>query len=222
MKQFAKTVFMAMAMLFTVIVTMSVGANDSTTDEAVGGRFEGDAELERLDDDPFVPRFRVISELRFEQASGEVWLTPADSIVDGRSVPLMFIQLAGNLFDRKFRKTAITYDYAVQSKYHSWKKVHRMFYDGTLTEGVQPLEAKVMYLLLSASGSRWAPHGPDSCFSRCHNGAEELEWRPRVDEEKLASLLNWVRTENPSLEAIDQRASAAIIEKGPHIFGTVR
>jgi len=97
-----------------------------------------------------------------------------------------------------------------------------MFYEAAVTEGVAPGEAKVMYTVLSASGTRWALHGPNSCFSRCHVSEEQLEWRPRVDHDKLVSLLSWVRAEDPSLDEIDQRANQTIIEKGPHIFGTLR
>jgi len=201
---------------------LSADANSAGTGEITTGRFEGSADLDRLDDDPFIARYRLIGELRFEQTGGDVWVTPTNTILDSQSMPPMFMQLIGDPFEREFRKTAVTYDYAVKSKYHPWKKAQRMFYEGGLTEGVEPVEAKVMYMVLSASGSRWAPHGPNSCFSRCHTGDKELEWRPRVNDEKLTSLLKWVQSENPSLDAIDQRASDAIIEKGPHIFGSVR
>ena len=182
-QRLARTVALVTGIVFLALVIVS---DDADGAGAIGkGRFEGRAELERLDDDPFVARFRLIGELRFDQAGGEIWLTPRNSILDSQSMPPMFIQLIGHPFEREFRKTAVTYDFAVKSKYHPWKKAQRMFYEGTLIEGVEPIEAKVMYMLLSASGSRWAPHGPDSCFSRCHTGNKELEWRPRVNEEKL-------------------------------------
>ncbi len=186
------------------------------------GKFDGQAVLERLDDDPFVPRFRLIGELQFRQAGGQMWVTPAKTILDGRSVPTVFVQLFGNPLEGIFSKTAVSYDYAVKRKNSSWEQAQRMFYEAAVTEGVAPGEAKVMYTVLSASGTRWALHGPNSCFSRCHVSEEQLEWRPRVDHDKLVSLLSWVRAEDPSLDEIDQRANQTIIEKGPHIFGTLR
>lgn len=188
----------------------------------VVGRFDGQAVLERLDDDPFVPRFRLIGELQFRQARGQIWVTPANTILDGRSVPTVFVQLFGNPLEGAFSKTAVSYDYAVKRKNSSWEQAQRMFYEAAVTEGVAPGEAKVMYTVLSASGTRWALHGPNSCFSRCHVSETQLEWRPRVDHDKLVSLLSWVRAEDPSLDEIDQRATETIIEKGPHIFGTFR
>jgi hypothetical protein len=197
-------------------------ANSARADEVAGGKFEGSGQIVQLNDDPFVTHYRLVDELRFEQADGEAWVTPSNAILDGRSMPQLFIKLIGNPFDLDFRKTAITYDFAVKSKYHPWKRAQRMFYDGAVTEGVDPVEAKVMYTLLSASGSRWAQHSPDGCFNRCHNRFKELEWRPTINEQQLISMLDWVRKENPTLDAIDERASEVIIDKGPHISGTMR
>lgn len=189
--------------------------------ESVAGGFDGQAALERLDDDPFVPRFRLIGELRFKQAHGQIWVTPANTILDGRTVPTLFVQLFGHPLESVFTKSAVTYDYAVKTKNSSWEQTQRMFYEATITEGVAADEAKVMYTVLSASGTRWALHGPNSCFSRCHVSETELEWRPRVDYEKLVSILEWVRAEKPTLDEIDQHAQQSIIEKGPHIFGNL-
>jgi hypothetical protein len=204
------------------VLVLSLGASAADTVEPVIGSFDGEAGLERLDDDPFVAEFKLIGELRFRQAIGEVWETPPNTILDGRSVPTLFVQLFGHPLESEFPKTAISYEYAVKMKTRSWEEAQRMFYEAAVTEGIAPEEAKVMYTVLSASGSRWALHGSSSCFTRCHVSEEELEWRPRVDHEKLVALLGWVRAENPKLDAIDQRASAAIIEKGPHIFGNFR
>ena len=204
------------------LVTLSIDATAAESDEMAGGVFEGTVGFERLDDDPFVPKLRLTEELLFRQADGRVWVTPANAVIDGRSMPTLLVQLIGHPFESEFRKTAISYDYAVKSKRHSWEDAQRMFYAAAVAEGVVPGEAKVMYMLLRAQGSRWALHGPNSCFSRCHTDAEELEWRPRVDDEKLVSVVRWVRAEAPSLNAIDQRTIEVIIEKGPHIFGAIR
>jgi hypothetical protein len=203
------------------VLALSLVTSAADTVEPLVGRFDGQADLERLDDDPFVPNFRLIGELRFQQADGQVWVTPSDTILDGRSVPTLFVQLFGHPLESDFPRTAITYEYAVKKKDRTFQAVQRMFYDAAITERVAPGEAKIMYTVLSASGSRWAMRGPNSCFSRCHTDAEELEWRPRVDHEKLVALLEWVRSENPTLDAVDQRASEAILEEGPHIFGNL-
>jgi len=223
MRQFSGTISSTTRLVISIVLaTLTVETSFAGTDELVAGAFDGTAIIERLDGGPFSPQWRLTEELLFRRASGEVWVTPSGAMLDGRSVLKLFVQLIGQPFESAFRKTAISYDYAVKSKYHPWRDAQRMFYEGAVAEGVVPIDAKVMYLLLSASGTRWALHGPNSCFNRCHNGNKELEWRPRVDDEKLVSLVSWVREDAPSLDAIDQRASEVIIEKGPHIFGAVR
>lgn len=222
MKRFRTMVALVTGVMFAAITALPYEANSAREDGLTDSKFVGSGQIEKLDDDSFVTHFRLIDELRFEQADGEVWVTPSNAIVDGRSVPLLFNKLIGNPFDLDFRKTAITYDFAVKSKFHPWKSAQRMFYDGAVTEGVDPVKAKVMYTLLSASGSRWAQHSPDGCFNRCHNRFKELEWRPTVNEQQLISLLDWVRKENPSLDEIDQQANKAILDQGPHIMGSRR
>ena len=222
MKRFCTMMALVTGLLLSAMTALSDEANSARVDELAVSRFVGSGQVEQLNDDPFVTHFRLIDELRFEAADGAVWITPSNAILDGRSVPLLFNKLIGNPFSLDFRKTAITYDFAVKSKFHAWKRAQRMFYYGAVTEGVDPVKAKVMYTLLSASGSRWAQHSPDGCFNRCHNRFKELEWRPTVNEQQLISLLDWVREENPSLDEIDQQASTAIIDKGPHIKGSMR
>jgi len=56
-------------------------------------------------------------------------------------------------------------------------------------------------------------------YGRCHAADSDLEWRPRVDDEKVIALVTWVRQEAPSLEAIERRVGEVIIEAGPHVFG---
>lgn len=222
MKRVCSMVVLATGLILTAMMALPDEVNGARADQLSGSKFVGTGQIEKLKDDPFITHFRLIDELRFEEANGEVWVTPSNAILDGRSVPLLFNKLIGNPFDRKFRKTAITYDFAVKSKFHPWRRAQRMFYDGAVTEGVDPVKAKVMYTLLSASGSRWAQHSPDGCFNRCHIRFKELEWRPTVNEQRLISLLDWVRKANPSLDEIDQQANKVIVDQGPHIMGSRR
>jgi Protein of unknown function (DUF1353) len=190
-------------------------------EEIGGGTFEGQVVLQPVGDDQFVPSFRLEETLLFRQGDGTEWISPAGVILDGRSVPSLFVKVIGHPFEGTYRKSAVSYDYAVKVKEGTWETAQRMFFDALLTEGVAEPEAKVMYLLLSGSGTRWAMRGPNSCFSRCHTDSRELEWRPRVDNDKLLALIAWAQTDNPDLDQIDVRARASILEPGPHIFGVM-
>lgn len=190
-------------------------------DEEVSAGYEGEAVFEWIED-PFIPVMHLTEELRYRQSDGRIWVTPVGAEVDGRAVPKLFVGLFGSPLEGAFRRTAITYDYAVKSQHHPWKAAQRMFYESAMGEGVPEGEAKVMYMLLQASGSRWAVHGPSNCFSRCHGPEAKLEWRPRVNDDEVLSLVDWVRGETPSLEDIEQRVRSIIIEEGPHSMIPIR
>jgi hypothetical protein len=190
-------------------------------EEFVGGTFEGRVVAE-WSDDPFFPTLRLKEELLFRQTGGDTWVVPAEATVDGRSMPKLFFSLIGDPWTSGFLKSAVTYDYAVKAKARRWKDAQRMFVEGAVVEGVHTIDAKAMYMLLHATGSRWAVRWMSGCYGRCHASDSELEWRPRVDDEKVIALVTWVRKDDPSLEEIERRAGEAVVEAGPHIFGPER
>ena len=96
-----------------------------------------------------------------------------------------------------------------------------MFYDGAVTEGILPVEAKLMYMLLNATGLRWDVRGSRDCYGRCHARDAELEWTPKVRDEQVLALISWVRAEDPSLDEIERKVHGVILEKGPHIVGRI-
>lgn len=184
--------------------------------------FTGRIVTEWVDGSEFVAQMRLVEDFSFSQASGKEWLVPAGSRIDGRSMSPLFVRLSGAPFDGGFRKSAAVYDYATKDMSQPWNEAQRMFFEASIDEGVPPIEAKVMYLLLYTTGPRWAIRGKSSCFNHCHTAVSELAWRPLVDDEPIVALVSWVREDDPSLQAIDQRASAAILHPGPHVFGYVR
>jgi hypothetical protein len=190
----------------------------ASEEDFAGGTFEGRVVAE-WSDDPFIPKMRLKEELLFRQNGGDTWVVPAEATVDGRSMPKLFVSLVGDPFTSGFLKSAVTYDYAVKAKARRWKDAQRMFVEGSVVEGVDKTDAKVMYTLLQATGSRWAVRWMSGCYGRCHAPDAELEWRPRVDDGKVLALVDWVRQQAPSLEAIEQRVDEVILEPGPHIFG---
>ena len=186
-------------------------------------RFDGRMIVEWVDENPFIASMRLVEDFSFTQASGKRWPVPAGSIVDGRSMSPLFVRLSGHPFEGGFRRTAVVYDHAAKQQSEPWREAQIMFYEGSVTEGILPIEAKVMYLLINATGPRWVVRGESSCFNQCHHtGDAELVWRPLVDDEPVVGLISWVRDEDPSMEAIEQRVSDVIRHPGPHIFGHVR
>lgn len=180
-------------------------------------RFEGRVVVEWLDDDPFIPRMRLVQDFGFRQSAGKLWRVPGGQVLEGRGVPPLFRDRIGTPFEGLFRKAAVVYDYATQSRAESWGDAQRMFYEAALAEGVTPAEAKAMYLVLQAQGTRWELPG-SRCYGACHGGGEPLVWRPMVDDQRLARLLDWVRAGDPDLDEVESRARHAILDPGPHLF----
>lgn len=186
------------------------------------GRFHGKVILEWVDDSPFIATMRLVEEFSFQQANGKSWVVPAQTNLDGRFAPPLFTRLMGHPFEGGFRKTSIVYDYVVKDMTQPWPEAQRMFYEASVVEGVLPIEAKVIYMLMNAGGVRWAERGASSCFNSCHTADAELSWHPLADDEQVVTLVSWVRQSDPSLEEIERRVDETLLYRGPHIFAYVR
>jgi hypothetical protein len=178
--------------------------------------------LEWVDEYPFIPAIRLVEPFGFVQADGTSWTIAPGSVVDGRSLPPLFEKFFGPAFDGGFRKVAVVYDHVSKDMTQSWQAAQRMFFEASVVEGILPVEAKVMYLLLNATGPRWEIRGESSCFSHCHVGDRALAWRPLMDDDAIVALVSWVRDDDPDLDAIEAHVAAAILHPGLHIFGYVR
>jgi len=181
------------------------------------GRFIGKVVVEWLDDDPFIPGIRLMEDFAFEDARGTTWLAPKGAVLDGRSVPLVFRDQFGVPFLGQYRKSSVLYDHYCNSMSEPWKAVHRMFYHAAVTEGVDDIEARLMYMTLYAGGLRWEMKG-SSCYSHCHTSAAALTWKPDIQNVDLKSVAGWIRQSSPDLYAIDARMDEIIKRPGPHVF----
>ncbi|MBI1396358.1 MAG: DUF1353 domain-containing protein [Betaproteobacteria bacterium] len=202
---------MKRALLIVLALLSGVASGGET------GHFEGRVVVEWLDDDPFVPMMRLVEDFSFVEVAGRTWRVPRGALLDERAMPPLFRDLVGSPLEGGFRKSALVYGYATQTMHEPWQDAQRMFFDAALAEGVDAPDAKAMYLVLHAQGSRWEVAG-SRCYGTCHGRTRPLVWRPVVDEAKLRDLLLWVRAGNPGLGEIEDRARPVILERGPHIF----
>jgi hypothetical protein len=198
------------------MLALSAGVLAAESGKIEYGSFEGTVVVEWLDD-PFVPTMRLVQPFEFQQAKGTVWQVPEGHIVKGRGMPPLLRLLIGQPFYGGFRKASIVYDHATQEMKRPWDEAQLMFLEASMAEGIVPSEAKAMYLLLRAQGSRWEIPA-SRCYGSCHGKTEPLLWRPVVDEAVVNDLLGWVRRDNPSLLEIEQFAETAVLDRGPHVF----
>jgi hypothetical protein len=203
-------------LMIVSVLAFSTGALAAEAEGIDHGSFKGRVVVEWLDD-PFVPTMRLVEPFAYQQAKGRTWEVPGGHVLKGRGMPPLFRDLIGQPFYGGFRKASIVYDHATQEMKQPWDEAQLMFLEASMAEGVNEPEAKAMYMLLRAQGSRWEVPG-SRCYGSCHGKTEPLLWRPVVDEAVVSELLGWVRRDNPSLLQIEQLAETAVLERGPHVF----
>jgi len=148
----------------------------------------------------------LLSELRYTDPNGLVWVAPAGSVVDGASIPRVLWSLMGGPFEGKYRNASVLHDVAYDQKTRPWKQCDRMFYNAMRCSGVAATEAKTMYYALYRHGRHW---------KRLHIATGETPEQnasvPRalpVDEQQdLAATRDWIENARPSLAEIEARAS---------------
>jgi hypothetical protein len=187
-------------------------------DEAV---FSGRVVLELVEEIGHDHMLRLREDFTFRDELGREWLAPSGALLQGWTIPAQLRGLPHLPLESDFRKSAVLHDHFSQAKAGRWRDVHRMLYSASLTEGIPPTEAKMLYIIAYASGWRWEPRG-SSCYGSCHAAAAMLAWQPDVTAAELAPLADWLQRSDPSLEQIDQQVDAALKRPGPHLFTQLR
>ena len=185
------------------------------------GTFEGSVTLNPVGDS-FIKQYRLESELIYRQSDGRVWIIPQGSVVDGRGFPRLFLDIFGEGLNSNFLKTAIVYDYAAKSMHLPWEAAQNMVFEGVQVETGSRADANLIFMLLQATGTRWATPGPTNCFSRCHGPSAKLEWRPEVNDEDVLNLVKWARDPSTTRDMIRSRVESVIINPGPHSVDNIR
>ncbi len=97
----------------------------------------------------------LLSELRYTDPYGVVWVAPAGSRVNGASIPRAFWSVIGGPFEGKYRKASVLHDVAYDQQTRPWEEVDRMFYNAMRCSGVGEVTAKTMYYALRRHGRHW-------------------------------------------------------------------
>ncbi len=144
----------------------------------------------------------TLSELRYTDPYGEVWIAPAGSKVDGASIPRAFWSIIGAPFEGKYRKASVLHDVAYDEQKRSWEDADRMFYNAMRASGVGALTAKTMYYVLVRHGRHWK-----------HRQALPVDSDParrtEVNPGEMDEIKAWIRSNDPDIKQIQQRATGA-------------
>jgi hypothetical protein len=155
----------------------------------------------------------LLSELRYTDPQGFVWVAPAGSVVDGASIPRYLWSIMGGPFEGKYRNGSVLHDVAYGEHKRPWQDCDRMFYNAMRCSGVNAAEAKTMYYALYKFGHHWKfpiKRGkPVEYGGVLVRRAEEIPRAVAVNPAEIDEAREWIRSTDPSLEEIEQRANAA-------------
>jgi Protein of unknown function (DUF1353) len=151
----------------------------------------------------------LLSEVRYTDPDGAVWVAPAGSKVNGASIPRAFWSIIGGPFDGKYRAASVLHDVAYEQQTRPWQQVDRMFYNALRCSGVGVVEAKTMYYALYRHGHHWKHPVRRALAAQPSDLAPLAERATAVDPEEVDAIQKWIENNNPSLDQIEERADVA-------------
>ena len=151
----------------------------------------------------------LLSELRYNDPQGHIWIAPAGSVVDGASIPRSLWSIMGGPFEGKYRNASVLHDVAYEQHNRPWQECDRMFYNAMRCSGVSGVEARTMYYALYKFGRHWkAPRAePVTLGGEMVARAEEIRPAIPVNPDQINEAREWIRNADPTLEQIEQRAN---------------
>lgn len=154
----------------------------------------------------------LLRDLSYTDPQGFVWTAPAGSQVDGASIPRSLWSLMGGPFEGKYRNASVLHDVAYEQKKRPPEDCDRMFYAAMRCSGVGPVEAGTMYYSLLKFGRHWKfpikRAKPVKIKGQMVARGEEIPRAIPVDQNQLDSTRDWIRSADPTVEQIEQRAQA--------------
>ncbi|PYL07367.1 MAG: hypothetical protein DME33_10895 [Verrucomicrobia bacterium] len=154
----------------------------------------------------------LLTELRYTDPHGEVWVAPIGSVVDGASIPRYLWSIMGGPFEGQYRNASVLHDVAYGKHNRPWQDCDRMFYYAMRCSGVNGVEAKTMYYALYKFGHHWKfpiKRGkPVKYEGQMVARAQEIPRAIPVNPTQINEARDWISNTDPSLEQIEQRASA--------------
>jgi hypothetical protein len=153
----------------------------------------------------------LLTELRYTDPKGNVWVAPIGSLVDGASIPRYLWSIMGGPFEGRYRNASVLHDVSYGDKKRPWQDCDRMFYYAMRCSGVSAVEAKTMFYALYRFGHHWKfpikRAKPVKVDGQLVARAEPIPRAIPVNPAEINETRDWIQTADPSLEQIEQRAN---------------
>jgi Protein of unknown function (DUF1353) len=154
----------------------------------------------------------LLTELRYTDPQGFVWVAPIGSVVDGASIPRYLWSIMGGPFEGRYRNASVLHDVAYGEHKRPWQDCDRMFYYAMRCSGVSAVEAKTMFYALFRFGHHWKFPIRRAKPVKYEGGlvarGEEIPRAIPVNPEQINDARDWISDTDPSLDQIEQRANA--------------
>jgi tetratricopeptide (TPR) repeat protein len=161
--------------------------------------------------------------LTFIDYHGVKWVAPRGTLTDGATIPQLGLSFTKGRFAKEYFKAAVVHDAYCQEvnqtrtpkqyRTRPWQKVHRMFYEASLTGGTEKSVANAMYLFVWLGGPRWDDPGRDlqnvsdeMLNAMIYNGVMWLKTGEPAREE----IETWMDKREPALLKISQLESTSL------------
>jgi Protein of unknown function (DUF1353) len=216
-KMIQSFVFLGFMAVFAACASDKAQAQGSETNQTVPGAtkwgyFNGEPVTKW---NPDGRTMTLLTELRYTDPKGNVWVAPIGSVVDGASIPRYLWSIMGGPFEGQYRNASVLHDVAYGQKKRPWQDCDRMFYYAMRCSGVSAVEAKTMFYALYRFGHHWKfpikRAKPVKYEGQLVARAEQIPQPiPRaipVNPTQINETRDWIRSTDPSLEQIEQRAS---------------
>jgi hypothetical protein len=101
------------------------------------------------------PTFTLKVDYRFDDPNGLQWVTPAEAVVDGASIPQAFWSFIGGPFEGEYLSASVIHDHYCRTRTRTAHDTHRNFFYGMRAANVPVWKARFMYWAVSTFGPDW-------------------------------------------------------------------
>jgi len=117
------------------------------------GKFLSTVKVEWIEDAP--RNMELLEDLVYIDSTGQEWLAPLGSIIDGASIPKFFWRVIGSPFVGLYRRPSVIHDVYCENKIRTYQNVHACFNEMMFTEGVIEIKRETMFNAVDKFGPRW-------------------------------------------------------------------
>jgi hypothetical protein len=96
----------------------------------------------------------LLAPFAYIDPAGTRYEVPGGTVVNGASIPWPLWSIIGSPWTGRYREASVVHDYHCEIKKLTWQAVHRNFYTAMRANGVDEVQAKIMYAAVYRFGPR--------------------------------------------------------------------